>query len=189
MATESKYPDAIISATNLSGLVTAVDEDPDAPDGNWLTAPGNNNATNVRVSMPTPSGAPTIGAGLQEFRVLVRKTNHSTNPTAVVELFETGGGTLLATVVASTTITSTVGQILSGTWDASLLGTPNGSSVEVQVAGTVGGGTPGNRASVEVGAIEWNVEFTPLGHPTAKRHGGVPGMRLGGTTFGGSFHG
>lgn len=29
----------------------------------------------------------------------------------------------------------------------------------------------------------------PAGQPFRKRHGGVPGMRLGGTTFGGSFHG
>lgn len=32
-------PDAIISATNLSGTVAAIQDDPDSPDANWLTAP------------------------------------------------------------------------------------------------------------------------------------------------------
>lgn len=160
MATESLYPDAIISATNLSGSVADIDDDPDSPDGAWLTAPGNNNNTDVRVSMPTPTGVPNTGAGLQSIRVLVRKTNHSTDPSAVVELFETGGGSALATVVASTSVGSTSGVVLSGTFDASLLSTADGSAVEVRVSGTTGGGNPGNRASLEVGAIEWVADYS-----------------------------
>lgn len=147
---------SVFTLTNLSGAYTDVDESPDSPDGLWLTAPGSNNATAVRASFGTPTVAPT---GTQTFRAWVRKTNHSTNPTAVVELYETGGA-LLATVVASTTITSLTGQMLSGTFAASLLATSNGSAVEMRIAGTVGGGNPNNRASVEVGTMQWQEAYT-----------------------------
>ena len=146
---------SVFTLTNLSGVFGDVGEDPDSPDANWLTAPGNNNNTDVRASFGTPTTAPT---GTQTFRAWVRKTNHSTNPTAVVELYETGGA-LLATVVASTTITSITGQMLTGTFAASLLGTADGSAVEMRIAGTVGGGNPSNRASVEVGTMQWQEAY------------------------------
>jgi hypothetical protein len=88
MPTERQSPDALLVQTGLVGAVTAIQDDPDSPDANWLTAsPTNNNATVCSVSFPTPSGTLTAGAGLQEFRVWLRKTNHSTNPTAVVQFF------------------------------------------------------------------------------------------------------
>lgn len=158
MPSQRLAPDAILAVTNLAGLVTAIDEDPDSPDASWLTAPGANNATQVRVSFGTPTASP---AGLQEFRVQLRKTNHSTNPSAVIELWE--NGVLVQAVVSTTTISSTSGQILAGTWDASVLGTADGSLVECRMVSTLGGGTPGNRASVEVGAIEWNAVLPYVG--------------------------
>ena len=62
------FPDAILTQTNLTGAVTAIDEDPDAPDANWLTGAG---AVTLRVSFPTPTQnlQPTFS---QEFRVRVR---------------------------------------------------------------------------------------------------------------------
>ena len=156
MATERLAPDAILASSGLSGVVGAIQDDPDSPDGSWLTAPGSNTETEVRVSFPSPSGNPTQGTGLQEIRVLVRKTAQSTNPTATVELWE--GGSLVSTL-ASTGVGSTTGVVLSGVWDATALGTADGSGVEVRVVGATGGGNPGNRASLEVGAIEWNVDY------------------------------
>lgn len=156
MATERQSPDALLENTGLTGTVSAIQDDPDSPDGSWLTT-ASNTATVARVSFPTPTGNPTVGAGVQEFRVLVRKTNQSTNPTCTVALYE--NNTSLATIVSSTTISTTAGIVLSGTWNANLLSTADGSLVECRVVGTVGGGTPSNRASVEVGAIEWNVVY------------------------------
>lgn len=157
MATERLSPDALTTQTGLTGTVAAIDEDPDSPDASWLTTTNNTN-TVCHVTFPSPTGNPTTGAGLQEIKAWVRKTNHSTNPTAVLDLYENGN--LVATLVSSTTISSTTGQMLSGTWDAASLGTANGSLVEARVTGTVGGGSPGNRASVEIGAIEWNVTYS-----------------------------
>ena len=156
MPIERLAPDVLLQQTNLSGAVTDIDDDPDAPDAAWLTAPGSNSNTAARTSFPSPSGNLITGAGLQEFRVQVRKTNHSTDPSAVVELWEAGA--LVATVIGSTAISSTIGQILAGAFDASLLADISGAGVECLVAGTVGGGAPANRASVEVGAVEWNAE-------------------------------
>lgn len=158
MATERQSPDAILASTSLSGAVTDIDDDPDSPDGNWLTAPGNNNNTDVRVSFPTPSGNPTTGSGLQQFKIWVRKTNHSTDPTVAIELWE--NGTLLGVLTSGVGVSSTTGQLVSVNWDAVNLVTANGSLVECKVIGSVGSGSPSNRASLEVGAIEWNVDYT-----------------------------
>lgn len=77
---EREAPDTLAVQTNLTGAVTDIDDDPDSPDGLWLTASGSSTA---RVTFPTPTGSPTVGAGLQNFRVLLRK--NATGPS--------GGGT------------------------------------------------------------------------------------------------
>lgn len=153
MTTERLAPDAILVQTGLTGVLSAIQDDPDSPNGSWLTT-SSNTSTDLRVSFPTPSGSLTTGAGLQGIRVLVRKTGQSTNPTVVVELWQSGS--LVSTLVASTTVSSTTGVVLAGSFDASSLSDPTGAGVEVRVNGTPGGGSPSNRASVEVGAIEWN---------------------------------
>lgn len=151
MAVERLAPDAILASVNLTGAVTAIDEDPDAPDASWLTRTSANLGTEVRVSFPTPTPDLT---GLQEFRVRVRKTAESTAPTATVELWEAGA--LVSTLVAATSITSTAGVVLAGTFDAA---GRNPAAIECRVVGTVGGGKTTNRATVEVGAVEWNAQY------------------------------
>jgi len=157
MAAERHAPDALLDQTGLTGALTAIDEDPDSDGGDWLTT-SNNTATVCRTSFPTPTAAPTDGVDLQEFRCLVRKTDHSTDPDVRVELYE--NGSLVSTPIADQALSSTTGVVLSAKWDSVSLGTGDGSLVEVRVVGTPGGGSPGNRASVEVGAVEWNAEVT-----------------------------
>ena len=156
MAAERITPDGLPTLVNLSGAVTDIDDDPDSADAAWLTAPGANNNTEARCTFAAPSGNLSTGAGLQEFRCLVRKTNHPTNPTCDIELWE--GAALVATLVSGQSVGSTSGVVLSATWDAASLAGADGSGVECRVVGTTGGGNPGNRASLEVGAIEWNAE-------------------------------
>lgn len=105
---------------------------------NWLTATSATAATDVKVSFPTPSGAPNVGAGLQKFRAELRKTAGTPNPTIDMELWETGGGSALATLLNDTAITSTVRQIVEGTWNANLLGTADGSAVQCRIVSTPG---------------------------------------------------
>lgn len=106
--------------------------------------------TDVRVSFPTPTTSPGTGAGLQEFRALVRKkVNDSNQPLARIELWENGA--LVSTPLADTAVNSTTGTVLLGTWDASSLTTASGANVECKVVGTGVG-----LNNLEVGAIEWN---------------------------------
>lgn len=159
-ATESLYPENPIAAqtgyTNCT--YDEIDEDPDSPDAAWCDTGGASNTnTTVRVTFPTPSGTLTTGAGVQEFRVQWRKTNFSANPTCAVDLYENGS---LVSALESHAISSTAGVVESVPWNASLLTAGSGVNVEVLVTCTVGGGPAGNRASGEVGAIEWNVDYS-----------------------------
>lgn len=158
MPTERRAPDAVLDSSNYTTLNLAdIDEDPDSPDGAWGTWDGNGD-TICRVSFPTPSGNPTTGAGLQEFRVLIRKTASGGFDTPwSLELWENG---VLVSVLATGTTTSLTGEVVSGTWNATSLGTADGSLVECYLAQTSGGaGTPASRRGVEVGAVEWNVTY------------------------------
>lgn len=156
MPTERQSPDAIVASSELAGAVTAIDDDPDSPDASWLTASSNNVATMVSVSFPTPTGNPTVGAGLQEFRAQVRKFNGTGTPQARIELWQNG---VLIRAGTNTGVTSTTGVVLSFTWNANEIAVADGSQVECRVIGTQSGGSPSVRATVEVGAVEWNVTY------------------------------
>ena len=106
--------DVIVSSTNLTGATVAnLDDDPDSPDGNWATATTVAD-TSIQVGFPTPPGDPTPGADLQEFRVLLRKDAAGGNdPTYDIELWETGGGAPLATLVSGATLSSDTGEVVS----------------------------------------------------------------------------
>jgi len=73
MATERQGPDVLLLQTNLSGVIADIQDDPDDPDANWLTYIANNVDTVCHVSFPAPTGNPTVGADLQEFKIWVRQ--------------------------------------------------------------------------------------------------------------------
>jgi hypothetical protein len=155
MATERQSPDAILELTNLTGTVSEIQDDPDSPDANWLDAVSNNADSVCRVSFPTPTGPPTVGSNLQEFRVLVRKYGGTGTPKARIELYENG-----ALIRAGSDQNITTATVLSFLWNANELGTSNGSLVECRLYGTKTGGASGVRATIEVGAKEWNVTYS-----------------------------
>jgi len=135
MTNERQSPDgSTFTLVQLSGAYTDVDDDPDSPDGDWLTASGNNVNTSVLASFPTPTGSPTIGADLQEFRVLVRQFDEGQTgtPEARIELWENGG---LVRAGPDTPVTPG-GIVLSFTWNASELTISDGSLVECKLVGT-----------------------------------------------------
>jgi hypothetical protein len=158
MATERQGPDGVLDSTNYSTANLAdIQDDPDSPDGVFWTWDANGN-TICRVSFPTPSGSPTVGADLQEFRAEIRRDG-GTGSNSVdwsLELWENG---VLDSVLATGTTTST-SEVISGTWNASSLGTADGSLVELALVQTAGGsGQPATRRGLEVGAVEWNVDY------------------------------
>jgi len=110
LATERKAPDAILS-TDLTGSVGSIQDDPDSPDANWLTTTNNNADHHARVSFPTPTGSPTVGAGLQEFRARVRKYGGTGTPQARIELWENG---VFVRAGSDTGVTGS--QVIAFTW-------------------------------------------------------------------------
>lgn len=158
MAIARFAPDALTTQTNLTGSLANIQDDPDAPDGNWLVATSNNVTVTAHVTFPNPPGALTPGAGLQEFRALVRKTGTSGTgtPTAQIHLYENGA---LISSGTNTNVTSTVGQVLSYTWDGT---GRNPANIECRVVGTLSGGGVTVRAAVDIGAVEWNVDHSVM---------------------------
>ena len=155
MAIERKSPDALLVSTNLTGSITVIVDDPNLSEGDWLSATDETLDTVARVSFPSPSGNPTAGPGFQEFKFLSRLTSSASPCAYSVDLYEDGS---LVGNLDSGTITSTTGQLITAVWDAADLGTADGSLVEAQITITANVDTTG-----EIGAIEWNVTYTPSG--------------------------
>ena len=156
MATETKIPDGLLTSDNLTGGLGAIDTD----DSTWLVATSNNTDSVVAVSFPTPTGDPTIGVGLQNFTVKYRVTANASSVTFNAYLRESGtrlnGGAAIDTW-ASTNTTEVTREI---TWDATLLGTSDGSLVELEVVATAVGGAPSVRTTGEFQFIDWDVDFS-----------------------------
>lgn len=126
-----------------------------ASDGSWAGPTSNNTPWSSRWAIADPVD-PLTPSSLQTFRVLARKTAHSSDPTITVELWQ--GGTPLATLVSGQTISSTIGTTVTASVAASQITDP--SAIEVVVAGASGGGNPNSRASVQIDSIEWEADTT-----------------------------
>ena len=157
MATETLSPDSLLLQVNLSGTVSDIQDDPDSPDGNWLTAGSHTVSTICHVSFPTPSGDLTTGAGVQEFRVLWRTSSTGDTPDQIqIHLFEGGTSVTLNLV----NVPNPAGQpVYSATWNAADLSNIDGSGVECYVLTTADTSPPPQVATGEIGAIEWNVVY------------------------------
>lgn len=156
MATETLRPNAELSDAGLvANDYTDHDDDPDASFAT-VNATGNNVSTQWGADFPIPSGNPTVGASLQEFRAGVEEFDNtqSGTPNARVELWENG-----ALVRAGPNVPVSGYAVLSFTWDANELATVDGGLVQCKVIGTKSGGSPGARNAVRIGHVEWNVDY------------------------------
>jgi hypothetical protein len=161
MAEERLAPDGIITQDNLSGVIGDIQDDPDNPDANWWTCSDHGQDTVAHVSFPTPTGNPTVGVDLQEFRIYVRRSRDKSNqPRVRIDLYE--NGELIIELTGLLYVTSLIGQVHYTHWNANLLSNSDGSGVEIYVFGDASSGNPANRETVEVGAVEWNCEYTEV---------------------------
>ena len=157
MATERQSPDSVADSTNYtSAALGSIQDDPDSPDSKWWGWDGNGN-TVCRVTFPTPTGQPTSGVN-QEFRVQIRDDAAGTNATAwSLQLYNNA---VAVTALATGTSPDSGGVVVNGLWDAHTAITANGSLIECRLQQTAGGtGSPTDRKGIEVGAVEWNVEY------------------------------
>lgn len=148
MATERLSPSTLSGVSNLSGALAAIQDDPDSPDTLWLTAVDSTLGTQANVYFPTASGALT---GQQEYRVRVRRVGGANNPTVRLEARRLG---VLIAQTAEITVTSSTGQIVSLPWTGA-----DPDQNRLDVIGTASGGSPSKRATVEIGAAEWNAVY------------------------------
>ncbi|MCK5605657.1 hypothetical protein KAR91_27430 [Candidatus Pacearchaeota archaeon] len=160
MPNETQRPNGELSDVGLvANDFTDHDEDPDSVSVT-IAATDNNVDTEYGVDYPTPTGNPTIGADLQEFRAGVEEfdSGQTGTPDARIELWENGS----LVRAGSNTPVSTY-AVLAFTWNANELATPDGSLVQCKVIGVKSGGSPGARNTVNIGHIEWNVDYTEAG--------------------------
>lgn len=164
MASERLTVDNLATLTNLSGAITDIDDDPDSPDGLWITSDGVG-AAELIGDLENSSRALKTGANLQEFRVLIRRSSQNGGPDGGndvvfdIDLYE--NGTIVRNLVSGATQASGASAtVYSGTWNANEVS--NKDDVEVRVFQTNGAsGNPGNRRYIDIGAIEWNAELAP----------------------------
>lgn len=161
-------PDQITTQTNLNGTVSAIQDDPISPDGNWLTNSLINKDTYVRGTFRDNTEALKEGAGLQKVTFRIRKAQAvlgSVNTTANLYIYEGGNSTpitKLENVMVNGSIFSTL------TFDASSLVDKTGSNLEWEVVGKASGILDLLFATtVEVGAVRFNalLSIAPFGPP------------------------
>jgi hypothetical protein len=141
-------------------VVGDIDEDPASPDGNWLTLGDDGTDCDFAVSFPTPTGDLNTGAGLQTFRIWARigTAAGGNDPTWDMAVRESGGADLAS--VTAQAITSHSGEMITFTWDATVLATISGANVELRFLGTRSGGGPSVRRCIEIGAVEWIADYS-----------------------------
>lgn len=131
-----------------------------APDGSWAGPAGSGTDWAGRWAIGDPVD-PLTESATQTVTVKARKTNHATDPTIELWLYE--NSSLVATLLGPTAVSSTTGTDIQVTFNTSQVTDP--SQVEIHVRGTVGGGKPADRASLQVDAITWTADTTPQGDP------------------------
>lgn len=126
-------PEAILASTNLAGFVTAIRDNPSSPDAEFLTAVDPASSTDLRVSFITPFKQPNAVGGPRTFRVYVRRTTNSgTDPNAIIELWESG---VFRRELATTSVSSTAGQLIEAAMDPADLTDATGAGVELRLRG------------------------------------------------------
>lgn len=157
---ERHSPDALISTSGVTigALVTMIQDDPNSPDLLWITASSNNTSGWVHVSFPSPTGPLKGGGNFQGFQVWVRKQGGTGSPWININVYD--NGTLVGSGPTQF-VDSTSGQLHAIVWNPSLIASGNMANVECRVVFTASGGGGPVRASVDVGAVEWNAVIQP----------------------------
>jgi hypothetical protein len=156
------------------------------PDTLWSGVVNANTSATSRYAIADPVD-PLTESATQTVNVLARKGFNSNNPSVAVNLYVDGSP--VGSLVASTTITSTTGQTLTGTFNSSEVADPADVEIEVVVSGA--GGSPSARNSAQINHIEWVADTTEAGEAhsggsnstvTISAEGAGDTGRTGGTT-------
>jgi hypothetical protein len=146
-STELKY-----ASSHITGAFTNPTNAVGTSDSTWAGDLNTSTSYTSRWAMEDPSRAIT---GTQTISVFAKKGSNSGNPTIAINLYESSS--LVTSVVGDTSVTSTTGQTVSGTFNASIISNPN--NVEIEVVQTAAGGGPSARNSAQIEYIEWTVNL------------------------------
>lgn len=152
MATQVLTPDAVLTATNLTGATPASLA---AQDTSWAAVTSNTAGTDLIVSMPTPAGQLT---GQQTITVQARK--NATGGSAASFTIAVREGGVDKAVSPSITVDSTTGSVHTFTWDSSILADPSGAGVEIHLVGAASGGKPADRRTIGFGYVGWTANYS-----------------------------
>ena len=148
------YPVEELTTDNLEGDIEYLQHDPESDDAydNWYEAVDNED-TELEVAMDSPenelSGEQTLG-------FLLRRTDNSgRTPDVTIELYQ--DGELIDTLAEGLDITDTEGEVHYFNFDAADLNDLSGEDITLELTGDRTGGHPGDRNTIEYGAIEWEV--------------------------------
>lgn len=121
----------------------------------WAGELNTNTSRTSRWAIGDPAD-PLTGGATQTIRVTARKGSNSNDPTIALNLYENGA--LVQSILAATTVTSTTGQTLTGTFPSSAVS--DRAAVEIEVVMTAAGGSPSARNSAQVSRVEWEADTT-----------------------------
>lgn len=179
MATGTVY-----ATSHITGTATTPTAAVGAPDGTFTTDADNITWTS-RWAMGDPVGNLT---GTQTITFTARKETGTSDPTISANLYQ--NGTLISSLLASTSVTSATSQTFVATFNGSVIS--NGAAVEIEVTGTQTGGAASARSTVQLDAIKWDWNADASGNVAAVRAQAsslapVPGVSGGGGGGGGNI--
>lgn len=159
MATETVYADAHITG-NFTNSGNAVGNTPTT----WAGVTNENTSQTSRWSLANLTD-PLATGQTHTVNVSARKGSNSGNPTLTINLYE--NGTLVSALASSVSITSTSGQVVTGTFSTSAITNPD--NIEIEAACTAAGGNPSTRNAAQIAYIELvaEVEAAAVDEPSA----------------------
>lgn len=155
----------LYATSHQTGTVTNPDNALGNTPSTWAGVTNANTSATSRWAIGNPVNGLTPGA-THTVRVVARKGSNTGNPTVAVNLYE--NGSLVKSLVGTTSVTSTTGQTLTGTFTTSQVSNKDNIEVEVVITGVGGSGSARN--SAQVSHIEWEADVSvlePVGHATA----------------------
>lgn len=141
--TETLVPTSDVGTpTNATGTFANVDEGVDAASDGTFIAPTDTSLAMVkRLAYPALTAGRTLvtGAGLQKVRVKAWKTP-GVNTTTLTVTIKEAGGAVLATPINAVSVTNESGEIVTGTFDATVLADNTAADIETEI--TTAPGSP-----------------------------------------------
>jgi len=153
-----------------TNMYLTIDDDPDAPLGDWCTADNNNTSWATMVTFPTPTAALSNATDAQaiEFYVRAFDETQSGEPTIQVDIYDGIGCADIHESGSPVTLTDAgFPAKVTELWTAA--GISGAADICVNIACTKAGGAPTARNSCDIDAIEWDVTWS-VGPSRSRAH-------------------